>query len=110
MRKFFSVLGLITLGLMLVFALGPSPDQPTLEVELPLVPNDLEALEASILAAEKNIPNLKPDNESRIIWRDSIPQKTPYAVVYLHGFTASWAEGEPIHREFAQRYACNLYD
>lgn len=109
MRKFFSALGILVLGLIVVFALGPSPDQPALKVELPTVSKDLRLLEASIKAAEGAVPKLKPDNESRIIWRDSVPTKTPYAVVYLHGFTASWAEGEPIHREFAKRYGCNLY-
>lgn len=109
MRKFFSVLGLLLLGLIILFAVGPSPKQPALEVEIPEVSGDLQALETAITAAEKQVAGLKPDNESRIIWSDSIPQKTPYSVVYLHGFNASWAEGEPIHREFAQRYGCNLY-
>jgi len=34
--------------------------------------------------------------------------KTEYAVVYLHGFEASWAESDPIVTNFAQRYGCNL--
>lgn len=109
MKKFFMVTGLIILGLIILFAVGPSPERPALKIELPRVPNDLKQLEASVVAAEKAVAGLKPDNESRFIWRDSIPQKTPYVVLYLHGFTASWAEGEPIHREFAQRYGCNLY-
>lgn len=109
MRKFFSVIGLLLLGLIILFAVGPSPKQPALEVESPQISGDLRVIEAAIAAAEKQVAGLKPDNESRIIWSDSIPQKTPYSVVYLHGFNASWAEGEPIHREFAQRYGCNLY-
>lgn len=109
MRRSLAVLGLLVLGLLALFALGPSPDWPQLRVELLVVTNDLTTLEAEIKAAEATIPNMKPNNESRIIWYDSIPQKTAYSVVYLHGFTASWAEGEPIHREFARRYGCNLY-
>jgi pimeloyl-ACP methyl ester carboxylesterase len=109
MRKFFTALGLVLLGLIILFAVGPSPDRPSLEVNIPRVSADLLALEAEIAAAERTIPDIKPDNESRIFWRDSVPTKTPYALVYLHGFTASWAEGEPIHREFAERYGCNLY-
>ncbi|MEM9824307.1 MAG: alpha/beta fold hydrolase, partial [Bacteroidota bacterium] len=52
--------------------------------------------------------HLKADNQSRIIWRDSI-RKTPYSVVYLHGFSASPMEADPIHLDFAQRYGCNMY-
>ncbi|PHN05438.1 alpha/beta hydrolase [Flavilitoribacter nigricans] len=109
MKKFFMIIGLVLLALMILFALGPSPDKPSLRIDLPEVSNDLGALETSIRDAERQVTGLKPDNESRIFWRDSIPQKTPYSIVYLHGFTASWAEGEPIHREFARRYGCNLY-
>jgi hypothetical protein len=30
-------------------------------------------------------------------------------VVYLHGFSASQEEGDPVHYEFAQKFGCNLY-
>ena len=53
---------------------------------------------------------LKPDNEARIIWvNDSTKQKTDYAIVYLHGFSASQEEGDPVHYQFAQNFGCNLF-
>jgi esterase/lipase len=52
---------------------------------------------------------LKPDNQARIVWYDTAFRKTPYSVVYLHGFSASQEEGNPVHRNFAKRYGCNLY-
>jgi len=53
---------------------------------------------------------LKPDNEARILWyNDSAKEKTEYAVVYLHGFSASQEEGDPVHFEFAKKFGCNLY-
>jgi pimeloyl-ACP methyl ester carboxylesterase len=30
-------------------------------------------------------------------------------LVYLHGFSASWYEGNPVHIDFARRYGMNLY-
>jgi esterase/lipase len=36
-------------------------------------------------------------------------QKTEYAIVYLPGFTASYAEAEPVHRNIAREFGCNLY-
>jgi esterase/lipase len=41
----------------------------------------------------------------------SIPRrtKTDYAIVYLHGFSASQEEGRPIHTNIAREFGCNLY-
>jgi pimeloyl-ACP methyl ester carboxylesterase len=53
---------------------------------------------------------IKPENEARIVWADdSAKAKTPFSVVYLHGFTASQEEGDPIHMNFADSFGCNLY-
>jgi len=69
----------------------------------------IDQLDDFIEKKEAKIAKLKPDNQSRIIWKDSLHQKTPYSVVYLHGFSASPMEADPIHFEFAKRYGCNLY-
>jgi esterase/lipase len=34
---------------------------------------------------------------------------TEYALVYLHGFSASQEEGNPVHRNLAKAFGCNLY-
>ena len=40
---------------------------------------------------------IKPDNQARIIWADSSKkEKTKIAFLYLHGFSASQAEGDPV--------------
>ncbi len=54
-------------------------------------------------------PKMKKNNEARIIWADSSKKLTEYSIVYLHGFSASPMEADPIHREIAERYGCNLY-
>ncbi len=93
----------------MAYWLGPRPTAPKLDAPLPTLTQNLALLEDSIARAELAIPELKPDNESRIIWADSSRKRTDYALVYLHGFTAAYAEGKPINLEFAQRYGCNLY-
>jgi pimeloyl-ACP methyl ester carboxylesterase len=75
---------------------------------LPAIPADAVALEAYISAHEA-AHHLKPDNQARIVWADSSKRKTKYALLYLHGFSASQGEGDPVHRQFAKRYSCNLY-
>lgn len=91
-----------------IYFLGPEPDQPEWNpdpIVVPTTPDDLEGYVAANEAKHK----LKPDNEARIIWADSTRKKTEYSVVYLHGFSASQGEGDPVHKQFAKTFGCNLY-
>ena len=91
-----------------IYFLGPDPETPVYNKVMPAVPDDKSALEKYI-ADHEAVHNIKPDNEARIVWNDSSRQKTPYAVVYLHGFSASQAEGDPVHRRFTKEFGCNMY-
>jgi esterase/lipase len=107
--KFLKGFGIFLLLLIVVYFLGPQPSLPKLTKELPVVPSEPVALEKYIKDKEAQ-HTLKPDNEARIMWlHDSLKEKTEYAVVYLHGFSASQEEGDPVHYEFAQKFGCNLY-
>ena len=89
--------------------MGPKPEHPELNERLPLVPETPAALEAYLKNKELRY-NVKPNNEARVIWNDdSMRRKTEYAVVYLHGFSASQMEGDPVHRRFAKNFGCNLF-
>jgi esterase/lipase len=95
--------------LILIYYLGPRPAHPKYSRNLPAVPSDPASL-ISYISQQESIHHLKPDNEARILWwNDSLKQKTEYAVVYLHGFSASQEEGDPVHYTFAQEFGCNLY-
>ena len=91
-----------------IYFLGPSPGKPVLSNRMPDVPSDPPALEKYVALKEK-AHKLKPNNEARIVWHDSSKTKTEYVVVYLHGFSASQMEGDPVHRRFAKKFGCNLY-
>ena len=88
--------------------LGPRQKYSPVDANIEPVSIELTDLEGKINVKDENVPNLKPNNESRLIWADSI-RKTPYSVVYLHGFSASPMEGYPTHQDFAERYGCNIY-
>ncbi|SHN39038.1 carboxylesterase [Chitinophaga sp. CF418] len=94
--------------LVIIYYLGPRPVSPRYDPLLPAVPQQSQALEHYISVKERQ-HKLKPNNEARIVWYDSLRHKTPYSVVYLHGFSASQEEGDPVHRDFARRYGCNMY-
>jgi len=91
-----------------LYFLGPEPDKPVYSNKMPEVPENGIELEKYI-NAEESQHKIKPNNEARIVWNDSSKQKTPYAVVYIHGFSASQVEGDPVHQQFAKAFGCNLY-
>lgn len=103
LRKTFPVIVIIA-----IYFVGPDPSTPKWEAVLPAVPTGAEDLEAYISDKESR-HKIKPDNEARIVWADSSKARTEYAVVYLHGFSASQGEGDPVHRRFASEFGCNLY-
>lgn len=101
-------LGVIAV-LSIVYLAGPNPTTPVYNTSLPTIPAEPAALEAFIQSNEKK-HNVRPNNEARIVWaNDSMKQKTPYAIVYLHGFSASQEEGNPVHQNIAKQFGCNLY-
>lgn len=99
---------LIPIALLLFYMAGPRPAPPAYSMTMPMVPAEAGALETYIRDQEAG-HRLKPDNEARIVWADSSRKKTPYVIVYLHGFSASQGEGDPVHRYIAKKYGCNLY-
>jgi esterase/lipase len=107
--KFLKWLGILLLLLIVVYFVGPKPSSPKFTKELPAVPAEPAAL-VKYISDHEALHKLKPGNEARIIWlHDSLKEKTEYAVVYIHGFSASQEEGDPVHYDFAKKFGCNLF-
>jgi esterase/lipase len=103
------ILAAILVLLLIIYFAGPSPSTPEYNTDLPNLPSTGLAVETYVQAEEQS-HKIKPGNEASIVWADPVTRaKTPVAIVYLHGFTASQMEGFPTHRLFAERYGCNLY-
>lgn len=108
MRFLKIIIGIVTL-LAVVYLMGPSPSKPNYNNTIIEVPAEPTALEKFIADGEA-LHKVKPNNEARIVWaNDSLKQKTKYAIVYLHGFSASQEEGNPVHRTIAKEFGANLY-
>ncbi|ETZ20071.1 carboxylesterase [Pedobacter sp. V48] len=93
---------------IVVYLLGPKPQHPLYSINLPAIPpvNKLEDYVKSIESRHK----IKPNNEAEIVWADTaVKQQTEYAVVYLHGYSASKEEGNPVHINLAKKIKANLY-
>ena len=96
--------------LAIIYFAGPRPSSPVIN-SAPLSLNESSSeLENKITRSEKTVPFLKSDNNARIVWADSNNKiKTRYCIVYIHGFSASYAEGKPVHQNIARRFGCNLF-
>jgi len=97
------------ISLVVMYLVGPRPKHGRYDAKLGKIPYEGMALQEWVKAREAKAKP-KPDNEARIIWADdSSKARTRYAVVYLHGFTASQEEGDPVHVNVANHIGANLY-
>jgi len=92
-----------------LYLLGPRVETPELNESPVSVPSDLMSLERWITEKENALGNVRSGNASQIIFNDSVPKKTKFSVLYLHGFTSPGREGEPVHRDIAKALGANLY-
>lgn len=102
-------MGIGLLLLVIIYLLGPRVKYPAINTEPITFDIPIETLDGYIASIESETKDIKPGNEAKIVWADSTKSKTEYAVVYLHGFSASHEEGNPLHTNFAKRYGFNLY-
>ncbi len=109
LRRILRWVGIVTVILCIAYLLGPRPDSPKFDKTLPEINYAAGELDAFIAKNESEWP-VREDNEARIVWADSLKKEpTEYAIVYLHGFSASQEEGDPVHLTLAKSFGCNLY-
>lgn len=109
MKRLFLLIGLLLTVMVIGYLLGPTAQTDAVKNEPVTLDPDLVKLEQFITQSEQSL-KLRPDNEARIVWADSLQKvKTPYSIVYIPGFSATWAEGDPVHKQIARRFGCNLY-
>lgn len=94
-------------GLLVAFYFaGPRPAPLDLNLSWPANEWTLDQIDPYLIDREKNYV-LRADNEARIVWADSL-RTTEWAILYLHGFSASQGEGAPVHENIARDLGANL--
>lgn len=99
------ILALLLVAAVL-FALGPraASDVRIEPVELPA------DLDAWLARSEARFADLRPDANKYILWADAkAGSRTPYALVYIHGFSATRVETSPLAEEVAHALGANLF-
>jgi len=101
---------LLLISAIILFFVGQKPSTDGVNGKLEnITAKAPEELETEIAKKEAAVGGLKEDNEAKIIWANADKSKTPYSILYLHGFSASRGEGNPVHRLTASYFGCNLY-
>jgi len=108
MKLILKILAVIICLLVLSYLLGPRVKFEKVDPSPISLSQELTDIESYVNAKEAKISNIKPDNQSQFIWIDSL-NKTEYVMIYLHGFSASHGECQPILSNLAERYNCNIY-
>jgi len=92
-----------------VFFLGPvnefGPDQPAPRE----APPDVTQLNDWLARQESAYTDIRPGVQREVVWHGAVGQRTPWAVVYVHGFTASRLETAPLAEQVANALGANLY-
>ena len=70
---------------------------------------DLATIEATLAAAEAQVPNLRPGCKKRIIWAGASATRTQVSVLYIHGFSATAQELRPLPDLVAKALGANLH-
>jgi len=107
-KKIAWTLFVLFLIMALTYTLGPKSKFKEVNNTPKEIIIDIKNVASYIADIESSFSNIKPDNQSQFIWQDST-QKTEYALLYLHGYSASYGECSPILQNFSDRYRCNTY-
>jgi alpha-beta hydrolase superfamily lysophospholipase len=71
--------------------------------------HDPKTLDADLAVAEEKVQNLRAGAEKEIVWAGKAGEITDVAVVYVHGFSATKHEIQPVPNLVANALGANLY-
>ncbi len=99
------------LAVVLLTAIRSWPDALGPAADLPEIPDPADAWLASTEARVAAGPGLVAGAEKRIRWYAGLPAtQTEYALVYLHGFSATRQEIAPVCEQLADALQANLFE
>ena len=84
---------------------------PRLDMSVQLTPIDLPpSLDDYIQESESRFSDITPGAEKSIVWAAEPDTRTEYAVVYLHGFSATRQESAPVAERIAEALGANVFN
>ncbi|MEP3231280.1 MAG: alpha/beta hydrolase [Hyphomicrobiales bacterium] len=107
MQIFLKFVGLLCLALGLAFVFGPrEPFDGEVTFDQASIGDDLDQY---LVQQENKFSDIRQGLNKQIIWHGERGAQTDIAIVYLHGFSASSAEVQPVPDQVAKALGANLY-
>ncbi|MTI18461.1 hypothetical protein E1162_14550 [Rhodobacteraceae bacterium RKSG542] len=108
MRAALKVLIVIVLVLTGIYFFGPRASDDT---QISFKPSQIgENVDEYLAERESQYDDIRSGLAKQVIWNDpQTKQKTPYSIVYLHGFSASKCEIRPVPDNIADAMGANLF-
>ncbi len=104
-KKMAPIFLIIVFVLIALFLAGPRP-----KVDVQLKPVALpEDLDQYLAESEARFTDITPGTEKVIVWANAEKTKTPLAIVYLHGYSATRQEAAPLCDQIAAQLGANLF-
>ncbi|MEO0831520.1 MAG: alpha/beta hydrolase, partial [Pseudomonadota bacterium] len=97
----------LVLGIALLWVLGP---RERVDTDITFERSSIGAdIDGWLATQEASVPALRPAAAKRVVWAGEPGSRTPFSLVYLHGFSASAEEIRPVPDRVAQELGANLY-
>jgi len=111
MRRALTPLALLAAFWAALWLTSPDERLPPQSAIRPGFPPDLpvERIDSWLLAREAGVPGLIEGTDKTVVWAGAPGRRTPLALVYLHGFSASRGELEPVPQVVAAALGANLF-
>jgi alpha-beta hydrolase superfamily lysophospholipase len=108
MRILAWIIVVLAVALATAWFFGPRvPVDTTVTFDPATIGDDIEAW---VAARETAVPNIRDELKKEIVWADPAAKaKTPLAIVYIHGFSASKGEVRPLADKVAKTLGANLF-
>ena len=70
---------------------------------------NINSLDKLIEDSENEILNIRPDTEKKIIWANQNKVKTKISLIFIHGFSATRAELDPVIEMLGKELNANIF-
>ena len=111
MRRLLVLLAALAAALLGLWLSDPGDRLPRQAEILPAFPPDLplDVVDDWVRAREGVFTDVVSGTEKLVLWAGGTGERTPLALVYLHGFSATRAEIEPVPQVVARSLGANLF-
>ena len=108
MNRFLKFASLLIIVGAIVLALGPRPDM-TQKLSFDPAGIDFD-VDSYLSKAEAAVPDIRENAAKEVVWNNPMTKaRTEFAIVYIHGFSASKVETAPVSQNVAEALGANLF-